>query len=908
MKKIKPCHNILYLSVLVILLVLSSSYCKFNNANSSKCTGDYVFSKSVNACGIDSDGNNIPDVDDLDDDGDGVDDIIDAFPHDPCATIDTNDDGEPNRLTCTSTSNPPLVEDLDDDGDGRLDNHSEEDVTISIGGEDRLCSLFRDCDGDGFEDNVDAFPHDPCASIDTNDDGEPNNLTCNSTSNLPLVEDLDDDGDGRPDNHSEEDVTISIGGEDRLCSLFRDCDGDGFEDNVDVFPHDSCATIDTNDDGEPNRLTCTSTSNPPLVEDLDDDGDGRPDNHLEEDITISIGGEDRLCSLFRDCDGDGFEDNVDAFPTDSNEQEDTDMDTIGNNADVDDDGDGLIEISSIEMLHNMRYNTLGTSYDDEEDDSIGNREDSTGCGGANDDDDNLIMVCKGYELIINLDFDTDNNGTFSADCNVIVEGDNDATSDIDETDTGYLRTDFSNCSIDSNDVLTTFFPADDGDTKNGINEGWWPIMNFNAIFEGNGHTISNLYIHREIEYAGLFGNLETDAFIRNIGLIDGLIRSSFPTSVYVGALVGSSKGESIHRSYTTSNVSSSSDGDVYCGGLIGHNKKSNIKNSYTTGDVSFSTSSDGDVYCGGLIGHNQMSNIKNSYTTGDVSFASSSTSRLSYANSYIAGFVGKNEDSTIEESYATGNISAVVAVTVGTPYYSYTAGFVGENQDSTIDKSYATSNVSAIYRALNIDSIDSYSYTAGLVGHNYTSTIKNSYATGNIRSISRADNFYIAGLVGFNNTSTIKNSYATGEDIRSRSTSSHPHEGALIAHDDGGRGIISSYKNSEVRVTRNGVNISNELGDSRTLSQLLCPMTAGEMCGDPDAASSYINWNSFNMEEECLARSGFWDTNTTSCTEADDVWDFGSSSEFPGLIIDTCVHRPTRTGIDTTFSVTPICE
>ena len=42
-----------------------------------------------------------------------------------------------------------------------------------------------------------------------------------------------------------------------------------------------------------------------------------------------------------DTDGDGVPDFTDAFPNDSSETLDTDRDGIGNNADLDDDGDGM---------------------------------------------------------------------------------------------------------------------------------------------------------------------------------------------------------------------------------------------------------------------------------------------------------------------------------------------------------------------------------------------------------------------------------------------------------------------------------------------------------------------------------------------------------------------------------------
>ncbi|MEN8702653.1 MAG: hypothetical protein ABF286_00695, partial [Polaribacter sp.] len=49
-----------------------------------------------------------------------------------------------------------------------------------------------------------------------------------------------------------------------------------------------------------------------------------------------------------DSDGDGYNDSVDAFPTDVNEWLDTDSDGIGNNADNDDDGDGVADQKEID--------------------------------------------------------------------------------------------------------------------------------------------------------------------------------------------------------------------------------------------------------------------------------------------------------------------------------------------------------------------------------------------------------------------------------------------------------------------------------------------------------------------------------------------------------------------------------
>ena len=48
--------------------------------------------------------------------------------------------------------------------------------------------------------------------------------------------------------------------------------------------------------------------------------------------------------------------------------------------------------------------------------------------------------------------------------------------------------------------------------------GWQPIGGtFTAVFEGNGHTISNLYINRTTDNVGLFGTLGSGGEVRNLG-------------------------------------------------------------------------------------------------------------------------------------------------------------------------------------------------------------------------------------------------------------------------------------------------------------------------------------------------------------------------------------------------------
>ena len=56
-----------------------------------------------------------------------------------------------------------------------------------------------------------------------------------------------------------------------------DDDNDGRLDENDVWPTDACVWMDTDDDGQPDRIECPEGKTTMLFEDQDDDGDGTPD-------------------------------------------------------------------------------------------------------------------------------------------------------------------------------------------------------------------------------------------------------------------------------------------------------------------------------------------------------------------------------------------------------------------------------------------------------------------------------------------------------------------------------------------------------------------------------------------------------------------------------------------------------
>ena len=92
--------------------------------------------------------------------------------------------------------------------------------------------------------------------------------------------------------------------------------------------------------------------------------------------------------------------------------------------------------------------------------------------------------------------------------------------------------------------------------------GWEP-MNYEAMFEGNGHTISNLYVNGSADTTdvGLFGRLGASSEVRRLGLVDADVNYDlmYIAGGSAGALAGRNDGR-IVVCYVTGSLSGSSMG------------------------------------------------------------------------------------------------------------------------------------------------------------------------------------------------------------------------------------------------------------------------------------------------------------------------------------------------------------
>ena len=178
-----------------------------------------------------------------------------------------------------------------------------------------------------------------------------------------------------------------------------------------------------------------------------------------------------------------------------------------------------------------------------------------------------------------------------------------------------------------------------------------PAPAFTGNFDGQGHTISNLFINRPSgQYVGLFGYNGASATVSNLGLLN----VSITGNTAVGGVVGENHG-TITGVYTSGSVTATNAG---AGGIVGYNYGS-LSNVYSTSAVSAPT-----IYAGGIAGLS-LGNISQAYATGPVS-----------GGSNVGGLVGYSGGS-VSQSYATGAVSGT----------SNVGGLVGYNGGS-ITQSY----------------------------------------------------------------------------------------------------------------------------------------------------------------------------------------------------------------------------
>ena len=159
---------------------------------------------------------------------------------------------------------------------------------------------------------------------------------------------------------------------------------------------------------------------------------------------------------------------------------------------------------------------------------------------------------------------------------------------------------------------------------------WAPIENFSGTFDGDGHTISGLYLFKAGDaykyYMGLFGDTNTGAVIRDLHLTQTYLFMDGTDSATadVGCLAGSVYGATVENC-TVEGVVRVQNGNSYSlGGVVGWAQESTLRGCSFTGKVegqSFNATFGGVV--GTTVGYHENCLLADCVSEGTMRFTDS---------------------------------------------------------------------------------------------------------------------------------------------------------------------------------------------------------------------------------------------------------------------------------------------
>jgi choice-of-anchor A domain-containing protein len=327
----------------------------------------------IDGCYKDTDGDCVADVDDIDDDNDGITDLVESGGYDPLADCDNDGianyrDNTPgcSGLVWTDCNNDGINDFFDWDRDGiinELDLDSDNDGILDV--QEIRDPGVKDYNNDGMVDGIDADGDGLLSTADSNDlvyggtgfapqdldrDGKPNYL------------DLDSDGDGITDITEALEQYDSDG-----LTSGTDVDGDGVRAKSGVYSGDADNADNWNGFGAKGiTLQDSDGDGKPNTYDIDSDNDGITDN-VEGQSTCSY----KLpCST--DVDGDGVGDCYDTNTSTCSRISggitpfDKDGDGTPDMYDLDTDNDGAPDINE----GSAKEGGFVTNYDDSDGDGL----------------------------------------------------------------------------------------------------------------------------------------------------------------------------------------------------------------------------------------------------------------------------------------------------------------------------------------------------------------------------------------------------------------------------------------------------------------------------------------------------------------------------------------------------------
>lgn len=388
---------------------------------------------------------------------------------------------------------------------------------------------------------------------------------------------------------------------------------------------------------------------------------------------------------------------------------------------------------------------------------------------------------------------------------------------------------------------------------NSPSEGWQPIgvesARFKGIFDGNGHTISNISIKRaSTDNVGFFGytdgatikNLTIKGDITGRNSVGGVVGTGLNTTItgvhYVGKVTGTENVGGLTGWLTSSSTlkDCSLQGDVKgakdVGGIVGGT--TDLRNTHSNLQCNGTVTATGDN-CGGIFG--SLAGI-------DIELKECTTNATIQGHDYVGGIIGYAESLPFKSIEKCNSIITLSG-------NDYVGGILGGNQ--TVQPTLHYGEITT-YKGV-YDSRYYHKYTDEILSELVSnSALKNCFTEGTIIS---GQNF-VGGLIGKANYSYgiastfVKDiEYYDGKDVRRRQQ--YPIEQTFYKYGQNTLAISNCYFNGDIQGTENvgGISGWQDAGDitkSYANATILGKTNVGGIVGEMtcSAATASITSNS----------------------------------------------------------------
>jgi len=200
---------------------------------------------------------------------------------------------------------------------------------------------------------------------------------------------------------------------------------------------------------------------------------------------------------------------------------------------------------------------------------------------------------------------------------------------------------------------------------------WFAINKFAGIFDGQGHTISGVYLNNEMTYQGLFGQVEPEGIVRNLSIKNSYFcNDSDGKLAMMGSVAGEFRGK-LENVYSNAIVTSSG---TQVGGIFGRTNDNDadekddsvvITNCWFDGEVRMK--GNGGRHAGGFIGMVVQGDLDISHCL-NTGICSAEAVNIGV---HLGGFIGNTMNGGVinmTDCLSAGKIEAAYKICVGSVF------------------------------------------------------------------------------------------------------------------------------------------------------------------------------------------------------------------------------------------------